>query len=131
MASNIIDFDCYLKNKDEKHVLFLETSEEMPDDNTVLHFMHAYAHRGFLQNACAILVGHPKTKFLGNPPAVGETTYRKLQKEAIIKGCKDYDLDIPIVFDMNFGHTDPQTIIPFGGECEIDFDNQTISIDYS
>lgn len=36
--------------------------------------------------------------------------------------------DLAIVANMNFGHTSPVCILPYGVEMEFDFDNRTISI---
>ncbi len=36
--------------------------------------------------------------------------------------------DIPIVTCMDFGHTDPMTVLPLGVECEIDCDAERIYI---
>lgn len=36
--------------------------------------------------------------------------------------------DLTIVANINFGHTSPICILPYGAEAEIDYDNRTISI---
>ena len=36
--------------------------------------------------------------------------------------------DLPIIYNVNFGHSTPITIIPYGAKCEIDVDNKTITI---
>lgn len=133
MAANIINFDQVLMGPadDRKHILFLETSNAIPDAIMVSDFVQAYAARGFFSRTAAVFVAHPKTRFLGKPPPQGEIEYRVSQREAILNRMRDFGHeDIPVVFQMNFGHTDPQTIIPFGGWCEIDLDAQSISINY-
>jgi muramoyltetrapeptide carboxypeptidase LdcA involved in peptidoglycan recycling len=41
-----------------------------------------------------------------------------------------YNPDATIVFDVDFGHTDPQLIIPYGGDIRIDGPSRTISVRY-
>ena len=38
------------------------------------------------------------------------------------------NLDIPIVSNLDFGHTDPMFLIPYGAMAKIDVDNKTFSI---
>jgi len=39
---------------------------------------------------------------------------------------KDYNSTLPVIFNMNFGHTDPQIIIPSGGKVKVNCDKKTI-----
>ena len=32
----------------------------------------------------------------------------------------EYSLDVPVVLDADFGHTDPRLVMPHGGEVRID-----------
>ena len=36
--------------------------------------------------------------------------------------------DLPIMYNMNFGHTEPMMIIPYGALAEIDCNNMRFSI---
>ena len=36
--------------------------------------------------------------------------------------------NLPIITRMDFGHTDPMTVLPLGVDCEIDCDAQQILI---
>jgi len=38
----------------------------------------------------------------------------------------DYSSDLLVVFNMNFGHTDPQIIVPSGSDVQIDCKTKTI-----
>ncbi len=38
-------------------------------------------------------------------------------------------INIPIVIDADFGHTDPKFCFPIGGKCKIDFNNDHINIE--
>lgn len=48
------------------------------------------------------------------------------QQNAVKNALRDYDTHIPVIFNMNFGHTDPQIIIPNGGMATIDFERKSI-----
>ena len=127
---------------DESHgrlVLFLETSEVMPPDSLVYGFVQALGQRRlFLRRVAALLVGRPKTEFLGKEPIGGKATYAETQKAAILRALKEHVVDeelqepaeipFPVVFDMDFGHTDPQNFLPLGSMAEVDPIRRQISI---
>lgn len=110
-------------------ILFIETSEEMPPQELVYRFIASLAEIGLLQKFAAILMACPKAQFCGKQPPEGREAYISNQQNAVIDALKDYDTDIPVIFNMNFGHTDPQTIIPSGGTVRIDCQNETIELD--
>lgn len=101
-------------------ILFIETSEEMPSEGLVYCFFSALAELGLLNRFQAILMAYPKAQFCGKQPPDGREAYIVNQQNAVKKALHDYDSTIPVVFNMNFGHTDPQTIIPSGGHVLID-----------
>jgi muramoyltetrapeptide carboxypeptidase LdcA involved in peptidoglycan recycling len=45
-------------------------------------------------------------------------------------GVRKYAPDATVVFDIDFGHTDPNQVIPYGGDIRIDGLNRTISVRY-
>lgn len=116
----------YLPNFDQlaDTILFVETSEEMPSEGFVYRFFAALAELGLKFKA--ILMAYPKAQFCGNQPAEGRQTYIANQQNAVVNALRDYGSNIPVIFNMNFGHTDPQMIIPNGAMAAIDFDRKTI-----
>jgi muramoyltetrapeptide carboxypeptidase LdcA involved in peptidoglycan recycling len=56
--------------------------------------------------------------------------YAREQQEAARTAMATYNPDAVIVFDVDFGHTDPQLIIPYGGLVRIDGPSRTISVRY-
>lgn len=108
-------------------ILFIETSEEMPSEGFVYHFIAALAELGMLKRFKAILMAYPKAQFCGKQPPEGREAFILNQQNAVKNALKDYESDIPVVFNMNFGHTDPQIIIPNGGTVLIDSSRNTIS----
>lgn len=119
----------YLPNFDQldKTILFIETSEEMPTEGFVYRFIAALGELGILKRFQAILMAYPKAQFCGKQPPEGREAFILNQRNAVIKALNDYQSDIPVVFNLNFGHTDPQMIIPSGGTVSIDCAQQTIS----
>lgn len=118
----------YLPNFDQldNTILFLETSEEMPAEGLVYCFIAALGELGLLNRFKAILIGYPKAQYCSNQPPEGREAYILNQRNAVKSALKDYESRIPVVFNMNFGHTDPQMIIPNGGTASIDFEKKTI-----
>jgi muramoyltetrapeptide carboxypeptidase LdcA involved in peptidoglycan recycling len=107
-------------------ILFLETSEEMPSEGFVYRFFATLAELKLLKKFKAILMAYPKAQFCGNQPPEGRERFILNQQNAVKKALRDYDSNIPVVFNMNFGHTDPQIIIPNGGTALIDGTRKTI-----
>lgn len=108
-------------------ILYIETSEEMPPQELVYKFIAALAEIGLLNQFKAILVGYPKAQFCGMVPPEGREAYIANQQHAIKSALKNYQSTLPVIFNLNFGHTDPQLIIPNGGKVKIDCQNEMIT----
>ncbi len=104
----------------ENTILFIETSEEMPSEGFVYRFIASLAELGMLKKFKGILMAYPKAQFCSLQPPEGRKAFILNQQHAIKKALQDYQSNIPVVFNMNFGHTDPQLIIPCGGTVLID-----------
>jgi muramoyltetrapeptide carboxypeptidase LdcA involved in peptidoglycan recycling len=134
----IVDFNLraarYLAPEDAAYdgcVLFLETSEEMPSAQYVAEVLMCLGERGMLQRFSALLMGRPKASLLGMPddPEL-RARYTSDQREAVEAAFAEYSPDVPIVFDVDLGHTDPNLVIPYGGECRVDPAAGTVSVRY-
>ena len=104
-------------------VLFLETSEEMPPPSFLTRFVRCLAAMGILEGLNGILLGRPGG---GVDPA----TFHEYD-DALCKAVREeYGLnDMPIVTNMDFGHTDPMFVLPIGTKVRIDSAKQEIAID--
>jgi muramoyltetrapeptide carboxypeptidase LdcA involved in peptidoglycan recycling len=112
-------------------VLFLETSEEMPSATYVYRVLTGMGERGLLQQFAAVLWARPKAWSHEQPLAVAErASYVEAQRHAVLTAFAEYNPDVPIVFGVDFGHTDPQSIIPSGGEITVDAERQSIAVRY-
>lgn len=56
--------------------------------------------------------------------------YRQDQREAITSVFSTYNPSAMLVFDVDFGHTDPQLVLPYGGIVTIDGPSRSITADY-
>ncbi|RLL48354.1 LD-carboxypeptidase [Oceanobacillus piezotolerans] len=102
----------------ENSILFFETSEEKPEPKFIKYWLRNYAVQGILQKANGIVFGKPQ-----------DEKYYDEYKEEIQKVMKEYDLEnLPILYNLNFGHTEPKFILPYGVEAEIDCEKGTFKI---
>lgn len=109
-------------------ILFIETSEEMPSHGFVYRFIASLAETGLLKKLRAILMAYPKAQFCGREPSEGRTAFISNQQNAVKNALKDYDSSLPVIFNLNFGHTDPQLMIPNGGMAKINCQAKTIEL---
>jgi len=102
-------------------VLMLETSEEIPSADYVMRVIRAFGERGILERVNGLCIGRPQAwNFDRQSTSEEKAAYRKKQQETILKVVRDYNKDIPIVQNMDFGHTDPQIPMPYGNLIRID-----------
>lgn len=111
-------------------VLFVETSEELPGPGEVERFFRDLGEAGLLSGFSAVLLGRPKTQSGGVEPGGGSEKYSQEQREVICQVISEYAPELPTVFNLDFGHTDPQIPIPSGAFAEIDGDTRTIAFSY-
>ncbi|MDH6625461.1 muramoyltetrapeptide carboxypeptidase LdcA involved in peptidoglycan recycling [Streptomyces sp. LBL] len=112
-------------------VLFLETSEELPGDAEVFRTLRAMGERGLLQRFSALLMGRPKTWSFEHPHSPQEAAcYAAGQRESVLRATRAYAPGTTVVFDVDFGHTDPQLVIPYGGTVRVDGPARRITVTY-
>ena len=108
-------------------ILMLETSEEIPTADYVFRVIRALGERGILANIQGVLVGRAKAWEYDNQTSAEEKSkYTKTQQETILKAVRTYNQTIPVIQNMNFGHTDPQVPMPYGGMVRINSELQKI-----
>jgi muramoyltetrapeptide carboxypeptidase LdcA involved in peptidoglycan recycling len=103
-------------------ILFIETSEEAPSPAYVLRTLRTFAAMGLLKRLAGILYGRPG----GGVPTekFGEYDRAILQVVAEEEGLTD----LPVVTHMDFGHTDPMFVLPYGVQAQIDCEAQQFAI---
>lgn len=103
-------------------ILFLETSEEAPAPVVLSRALRSYAAMGVLERLSGILLAKPG----GGVPAERFGEYEDALLEVV--AGEEGLLDLPVVARMDFGHTDPMFVLPYGVEAEIDCERETFSI---
>lgn len=95
-------------------ILFLETSDECPAPEELEKMLLEFKKQGMF-GARGIIVGKPmQEKYYEE--------YKEVWRNVLS------DIDIPILYNVNFGHAVPRCILPYGAEAEIDYDNKTIKV---
>jgi muramoyltetrapeptide carboxypeptidase LdcA involved in peptidoglycan recycling len=113
------------------HVLFLETSEDMPKADDVFWILRSMGERGLLRRFPALLMGRPKAWSFTQPnDAAARARYARDQRQAVLKAVDIYAPDMMVVFDVDLGHTDPQIVIPYGGTIRVDGPARRITVTY-
>lgn len=110
----------------EGKILVLETSEEVPEHYWADWFFMALGERGLLEKFSAVLVGRPKARHHEDPGKEPRRQYREKQRETIRNRIDEYATETPVVFNVDFGHTDPIVPVPIGGKVRIDAGEQRI-----
>ena len=112
-------------------VLILETSEEMPSSEEVFRMLRNAGERGLLAQFPAAIVATAKATSLDRPVRMdGREPYRTAQRDAVLAAFDAYNPQSMIVFNVDFGHTDPQWVLPYGGTLTIDGPARAITASY-
>jgi Uncharacterized proteins, homologs of microcin C7 resistance protein MccF len=99
-------------------ILFIETSEDKPSPEFIKYTLRNFAAQGILKVINGIIVGKPQGE-------VYYEEYKSAIKEVVIDEEKLYNL--PIIYNVNFGHSAPIGIIPYGIMAELNCDEKTIT----
>lgn len=98
-------------------ILFVETSEDKPSPDFIKWTFRNLAAQGILNVINGVIVGKPQ----------GETYYDEYKK-AIKQVIADEEhlYNLPVFYNVNFGHSKPIGIIPYGIKAELDCENKSI-----
>ncbi|MFT4186626.1 MAG: LD-carboxypeptidase [Micrococcaceae bacterium] len=122
------------KTEDMKGVILaLETSENIPDHWVIKYLLTGFGERGWFDNdkIQAVLIGRPQGWSLEKQnDAPWKAEYREKQRETVIEAVREYSSDIPIIQNLDFGHTDPQVILPLGNTARIMPNDKKIYLRY-
>lgn len=118
-------------NDFKKIILFLETSEEIPHHDYVRRVLRALGERGIIQSIKGLLFGRPKAWEYDKPYSDAfKEKYKTEQREMVLEIVRKYNNNIPIVQNMDFGHTSPQICFPSGKKIKIDSRERKIFVDF-
>lgn len=95
----------------ENAILFLETSEDKPSPLYLEYWLRNYGSQGILQKISGVIFAKPY-----------DNVYYEEYNAVLKKVIRD-ELgltDLPILCNLNFGHTAPIMVIPYGVHARID-----------
>jgi muramoyltetrapeptide carboxypeptidase LdcA involved in peptidoglycan recycling len=102
-------------------ILFYETSEEAPPDGSVLRWLRNFAAQGILSRLAGIVLARPGGQM--------DEARRASQKRTVLHALDEAGLqNLPVLADLDFGHTDPIATLPYGVTAEIDCDAASFRI---
>lgn len=105
----------------DDRVLFLETSEEKPTPEQVGYALRNYGIQGVLERIQGLLIARPKSY----------SNEEKQRLDAEVKKIVVGEFgrrDLPIVSNLDLGHTDPRHIFPLGIEIELDPETRSVEL---
>lgn len=101
-------------------ILFLENSEEAISSSDLSYIVRNLGAQGILNRLAGVLFSRPCGIEIDDFSQYDDT---------LLKVCKEFGATkMPIVTRMDFGHTDPMFVIPFGAEATIDPVKKTFTI---
>lgn len=108
---------CIFPEKEEWRgkILFAETCEEKPKPELFRKELEALKKKGVFEVVNGIIVGKPQ-----------DETFYEEYKQIWVEVVDNADL--PILYNVNFGHALPRTVLPYGARAEVDARNQRIVV---
>ena len=106
-----------LKEEWKNKILFLETSEEELEPRYLKYYLRNLIAQGIIAEINGLIVGKPQ-----NEKYYEE--YKEIYKTMISEEAKRPDL--PILYNVNIGHTAPICIFPFGQKILVDLNKKEI-----
>lgn len=95
-------------------IAFLETSEETPTPEELREELAAIRQTGIFNVVSGVIIGKPQ-----------DEKFYEEYKKAYVEGIGNPDL--PVLYNINFGHATPRCVIPYGVEAEVDMEEKKIT----
>jgi muramoyltetrapeptide carboxypeptidase LdcA involved in peptidoglycan recycling len=100
----------------------LETSEEAPPPEAVTRWLRSYAALGILKGLAGLLFGRPGG-------AVSPERFSDYDRAITQVVCEEEGLTrLPVITHVDFGHTDPMCLMPYGLQAEINCETQELAV---
>lgn len=94
-------------------VLFIETCEEKPSPEMLERELLALKERGVFEVINGILIGKPQDE-------VYYEAYKEVYQSVVDRP------ELPILYNVNFGHAFPRCVLPYGIDAEVDGEKKKI-----
>lgn len=100
-------------------ILFLETSEEDMSCDLLTWILRNLAAQGIFDVINGILVGKPARRSKYEP-------YKEVYRKVV--GFEAGHPELPILYNVNFGHAEPIGVLPIGVRCRLDADRKRLTL---
>ena len=100
-------------------LLFLETSEEDMSCDLLTWILRNLAAQGIFEAVSGILVGKPARRSKYEP-------YKEVFRRVV--GREAGRPDLPILYNVNFGHAEPIGVLPIGVRAQLDADRKKLTL---
>ena len=94
-------------------ILFLETSELKIEPEQLNKILKAFRGLGVFDAVSGLIIGKPQDEAFYEE-------YKTVYKDVL------GDMDLPILYNVNYGHALPRCVVPYNIECEVDYSSKTI-----
>lgn len=124
----------YLPSKEdmEGKILFLESAENIPPIWSVRYLLMGLGERGWFNEITGIMIGRPKAWDFSQQKNTSEkNAYKKAQQDVVLSVVREYNNNLIIVQNVDFGHTDPQIVLPVGGHAKLSPANNEVIFNYT
>jgi muramoyltetrapeptide carboxypeptidase LdcA involved in peptidoglycan recycling len=107
------------KSEFEGTILFLETSEDYPTPELLTWLLRNLAAQGVFDVICGVLFAKPM-----------DEKYYEEYKAVLCQviGKEEHHPDLPILYNLNFGHSTPRCVLPYGIKAEINCEKKTLAL---
>lgn len=106
-----------LPSNDEwkEKILFIETCEYKIEPEKLEIILNEFKKRNILSLVQGVIVGKPMDE-------AHYEEYKKIYQKVFS------DIDTPVLYNLNFGHSFPRCILPYDAEVTVDYDNQKVYV---
>ncbi|MBI4599842.1 LD-carboxypeptidase [Candidatus Uhrbacteria bacterium] len=102
-------------------IFFLETSEEKPPIHFIDHALRNYVMLGVYDTISGFMFGRARD--------YSDEEKKELEEKIVSVVANEFGRpDMPIVANIDVGHTDPQLVLPLGVKTEIDCEKKKIAL---
>jgi muramoyltetrapeptide carboxypeptidase LdcA involved in peptidoglycan recycling len=103
----------------------------MPAAHEVHRMLRNAGERGLLAQFAAVIVAKPKARNRERRlDDADRARFRADQYDAVRRALADYNPTAMVVTGPDFGHTDPQYVLPYGGRMSVDGPERRIAVTY-
>ena len=102
----------------DEAILFVEDIPEFFDENCIRSFFEYLGQKGILQRLNGIVIGKSNEK--------GSFDARSEIIRQIVSG--KYSCSVPVLYGLNYGHSSPACMLPYGALAEMDLEKRSFSI---